>query len=85
MTKKSSWARAAVSWHVRGRVVEKAIQVARPDTGIETRIIATQGDKATRLEPLAGRKGLFTAEIERALLVILSILRSTAQKIFPVK
>jgi hydroxymethylbilane synthase len=51
------------------RLVEKAIQVARPDTGIETRIIATQGDKATRLERLAGRKGLFTAEIERALLV----------------
>jgi hydroxymethylbilane synthase len=50
------------------RLVEKAIQAARPDTGIETRIIATQGDKARRLERQAGRKGLFTAEIERALL-----------------
>ncbi|HEU5247993.1 MAG TPA: hydroxymethylbilane synthase [Candidatus Udaeobacter sp.] len=50
------------------RLVEKAIQTARPDTGIETRIIATQGDKARVLEDQAGRKGLFTAEIERALL-----------------
>ena len=50
------------------RLVEKAIQAARPDTGIETRIIATQGDKARLLERQAGRKGLFTAEIERALL-----------------
>src|SRR6185437_11258797 len=50
------------------RLVEKAIQAARPDTGIETRIIVTQGDKARLLEGQAGRKGLFTAEIERALL-----------------
>jgi hydroxymethylbilane synthase len=50
------------------RLVEKAIQAARPDMGIETRIIATQGDKARLLERQAGRKGLFTAEIERALL-----------------
>ena len=49
------------------RSVEKAIQAARPDTGIETRVIATQGDKARLLERQAGRKGLFTAEIERAL------------------
>jgi hydroxymethylbilane synthase len=49
------------------RLVEKAIQAARPDTGIETRVIATQGDKARVLEPQAGRKGLFTAGIERAL------------------
>ena len=49
------------------RLVEKAIQAARTDTEIETRIIATQGDKARRLERQAGRKGLFTAEIERAL------------------
>jgi len=49
-------------------LVEKAIQAARPDTGIETRIIATQGDKAKVFEREAGRKGLFTAEIERALL-----------------
>jgi hydroxymethylbilane synthase len=51
------------------RLVEKAIQAARPDTGIETRIIVTQGDKATRHGPQADRKGLFTVEIERALLV----------------
>ena len=51
------------------RLVEKAIQAARPDTGIETRIIVTQGDKGKRIEHLAGRKGLFTVEIERALLV----------------
>jgi len=49
-------------------LVEKAIRAARPDTGIETRIITTQGDKARLLERQAGRKGLFTAEIERALL-----------------
>jgi hydroxymethylbilane synthase len=50
------------------RLVEKAIQAARPDARIETRIIATHGDKATLLERQAGRKGMFTAEIERALL-----------------
>jgi hydroxymethylbilane synthase len=50
------------------RLVEKAIQAARPDTGIEIRIITTQGDKGRLLEGQAGRKGLFTAEIERALL-----------------
>src|SRR5262245_16808919 len=49
-------------------LVEKAIQTARPDAEIETRIVATQGDKARLLEGQAGRKGLFTAEIERALL-----------------
>jgi hydroxymethylbilane synthase len=50
------------------RLVEKAIQAARPDARIETRIITTQGDKARLLERRAGRKGLFTAEIERTLL-----------------
>jgi hydroxymethylbilane synthase len=50
------------------RLVEKAIQAARPDAGIETRIITTQGDKSRFLERQDGRKGLFTAEIERALL-----------------
>src|SRR6266542_295419 len=50
------------------RLVEKAIEAAQPDTKIETRIIATRGDKARLLERQAGRKGLFTAEIERALL-----------------
>jgi hydroxymethylbilane synthase len=50
------------------RSVEEAIQTAQPDTKIETKIIATQGDKARLLEAQAGRKGLFTAEIERILL-----------------
>ena len=50
------------------RLVEEAIQRARPDTKIETRIITTRGDKTKLLEPQAGRKGLFTVEIERALL-----------------
>jgi hydroxymethylbilane synthase len=50
------------------RLVEKAIQAATPDATIEMRIIATQGDKANLLEHQAGRKGVFTAEIERALL-----------------
>ena len=50
------------------RLVEKAIQAAQPDAKIETRIIATRGDKTRLLEPQAGRKGLFTGEIERALL-----------------
>jgi hydroxymethylbilane synthase len=50
------------------RLVEKAIQAARADARIETRIIPTQGDKARSLGGQAGRKGLFTAEIERALL-----------------
>jgi hydroxymethylbilane synthase len=50
------------------RLVEKAIQAAQPETKIETRIITTRGDKARLLERQAGRKGLFTAEIERALL-----------------
>jgi hydroxymethylbilane synthase len=49
-------------------LVEQAIQAAQPDIKIETRIIATRGDKARLLERQAGRKGLFTAEIEQALL-----------------
>jgi hydroxymethylbilane synthase len=47
-------------------LVEKAIQTVRPELMIETKIIATKGDKVVDLR--AGRKGLFTAEIERALL-----------------
>jgi hydroxymethylbilane synthase len=71
-------------------LVEKAIQAARPDLKIETKIIVTNGDKGGAVfqvpdhdGPQAanspqdesavadlrhGRKGLFTAEIERALL-----------------
>jgi hydroxymethylbilane synthase len=54
--------------HAQARLVEKAIQAAQPDTKIETRIITTRGDKTRLLERQVGRKGLFTAEIERALL-----------------
>jgi hydroxymethylbilane synthase len=50
------------------RLVEKAIQAAHPNAKIATKIIATQGDKARVVDPRAGRKGVFTAEIERALL-----------------
>ena len=49
------------------RLVEKAIRGARTDVTIETKIITTQGDKARVLDLRAGRKGLFTAEIERVL------------------
>jgi hydroxymethylbilane synthase len=49
-------------------LVEEAIQAAQPDTKIETRIVATRGDEARLLDRQAGRKGLFTVEIERALL-----------------
>ena len=51
-------------------LVETAIQAARPDLKIETKIIATKGDEPTRppvTNARRGRKGLFTAEIERAL------------------
>jgi hydroxymethylbilane synthase len=50
------------------RLVEKAIRTAHPAIAIETKIIATQGDDAKISGPHIGRKGLFTAEIERALL-----------------
>jgi hydroxymethylbilane synthase len=50
------------------RLVEKAIQTVRPELRIETKIIATKGDKMKVVDIRAGRKGLFTAEIERALL-----------------
>src|SRR6266550_6439727 len=49
-------------------LVEKAIQDTHLDVTIETKIIATKGDRARVVDPRAGRKGLFTAEIERALL-----------------
>jgi hydroxymethylbilane synthase len=50
------------------RLVEEAIRSAQPDVTVETKVIATQGDKANVVDPRAGRKGLFTAEIERALI-----------------
>jgi hydroxymethylbilane synthase len=49
-------------------LVEKAIRSVHPSVAIETKIIATRGDNARVVELNAGRKGLFTAEIERTLL-----------------
>jgi hydroxymethylbilane synthase len=49
-------------------LVAKAIRTAHPSVAIETKIIVTRGDKAKVVDLNAGRKGLFTAEIERALL-----------------
>jgi hydroxymethylbilane synthase len=49
-------------------LVEEAIRRAHPNIGIETKIIVTRGDNAKVVDLNAGRKGLFTAEIERALL-----------------
>jgi hydroxymethylbilane synthase len=48
------------------RLVEQAIQTAGPNFEIETRTITTRGDKI--VDRRAGWKGLFTAEIERALI-----------------
>src|SRR6266481_919926 len=50
------------------RLVEEAIRGAHPGVTIETKIISTRGDKAGVVDPRAGRKGFFTAEIERALI-----------------
>jgi hydroxymethylbilane synthase len=49
-------------------LVEKAIRTVHPSVAIDTKIIVTGGDQAKVVEFHAGRKGLFTAEIERALL-----------------
>src|SRR5882724_9469867 len=49
-------------------LVEKAIRSVHPSVAIETKIIVTRGDNANVIDLSAGRKGLFTAEIERALL-----------------
>jgi hydroxymethylbilane synthase len=49
-------------------LVEKAIRNANPNVAIETKIIATRGDNTKVVDLQTGRKGLFTAEIERALL-----------------
>lgn len=49
-------------------LVEKAIRNAHSNVTIETKIIVTRGDNAKVVDLAAGRKGLFTAEIERALL-----------------
>src|SRR6266481_2083549 len=49
-------------------LVEKAIRAVHSSVAIETKIIATRGDTAKVIESRAGRKGVFTAEIERGLL-----------------
>src|SRR5437667_10549506 len=49
-------------------LVEEAIRCAHPGITLETKMSATRGDKTRVIDPRAGRKGLFTAEIERALL-----------------
>jgi hydroxymethylbilane synthase len=49
-------------------LVEKAIRSPNPSVAIETKIIVTRGDDAKVVDLHGGRKGLFTAEIERALL-----------------
>jgi hydroxymethylbilane synthase len=51
-------------------MAEAALRKAWPDLEIATEIISTRGDQRTTepIDPRAGRKGLFTGEIERALL-----------------
>jgi hydroxymethylbilane synthase len=50
-------------------MVEAALRQTWPDLEVITQIISTRGDlrPAEPLDPRAGRKGLFTGEIERAL------------------
>jgi len=50
------------------RFVEEAIHQVDASVAVETKIIVTRGDDAKPVDSHAGRKGLFTAEIERALL-----------------
>src|SRR5215467_2261943 len=49
-------------------LVDKAIRAVNSSVLIETKIIATRGDIPKSIESRGGRKGLFTVEIERALL-----------------
>jgi hydroxymethylbilane synthase len=50
------------------RMAEKALRSADAKVAIETKIIVTRGDNIEFVDLQGGRKGLFTAEIERALL-----------------
>src|SRR5215471_4000147 len=50
------------------RMVEKALRSTDANLVIETKIIVTRGDNVKVVDLNVGRKGLFTAEIERALL-----------------
>jgi hydroxymethylbilane synthase len=61
-TRGSELARAQV------QMVENALRSVDANLAIETKIIATRGDNVKVVDLYAGRKGLFTAEIERALL-----------------
>lgn len=51
-------------------MVVEALQRVCPDLVVTTQVITTRGDdrEAEPIDPRAGRKGLFTGEIERALL-----------------
>jgi hydroxymethylbilane synthase len=49
-------------------LVENAIRKVHSNVTVESKIIVTRGDHANVVDIHAGRKGLFTAEIERALL-----------------
>lgn len=49
-------------------LLEGAIRKAHPNVKIETKVIVTRGDNTRVVDAHAGRKGLFTAEIERALI-----------------
>jgi hydroxymethylbilane synthase len=49
------------------QLVADAIRSFHPRVAVHTKIIATKGDEAKIVDPLEGRKGLFTANIERTL------------------
>src|SRR6266403_4109378 len=49
-------------------LVEEVIRARRMDVEIEKKIIVTRGDRTKTIHARAGWKGLFTAEIERALM-----------------
>jgi hydroxymethylbilane synthase len=49
-------------------LVERALLGRWPELNIDMKVIATKGDEAKVVDLRAGRKGLFTSEIERALL-----------------
>ncbi len=55
------------------RMVEQALRAACPELEVRLEIIRTSGDEGSRVEPVvdrkAGRKGMFTREIEKQLLV----------------
>jgi hydroxymethylbilane synthase len=53
---------------MQAQLVAKAIRSFHPTVAVHTKIIATKGDDAKIVDPFAGRKGLFTAKIERAVL-----------------